>query len=48
MMGEGEVRRVSVTNHLTDPARIAMGGRKELVNQVVELVRDIRTSLPHC
>jgi hypothetical protein len=42
-MGEGEMRGVSVTYNLTDPARIAMGGRKELVNQVVELVRDIRT-----
>ncbi len=38
-MGEGEVRGVSVTYHLTDPARIAMGERKELV-------REIRTSLP--
>ncbi len=37
------MRGFSVTYHLTDPARIAMGGRKELVNQVMELVRDIRT-----
>ncbi len=43
---DGEVSRVSVQYHMTEPEKLTMSEKRELIDNVVELVRRIGESLP--
>jgi hypothetical protein len=42
----GEVTRVSVEYHMTEPERVTLSEKRELVDMVVELFRRIAERLP--
>ncbi len=42
----GEVRRVKVGYHLTEPAKVTMGERRQVIDRTVELVVQVQSKFP--
>ncbi len=45
---DGEVKRLKVSYHMTDPSKLTMGERRQLVDRTVELVEGINKEFPFC
>jgi hypothetical protein len=43
---EGEVRKLKVGYHLTDPAKISIGERRQVVDRTVEMVLELQKRFP--